>query len=367
MSHPVTRAEPAGSLLRPAGLLAARREHEAGRLAAPAFKRAEDAAVDQAIAVQEAAGLDVVTDGEQRRGHFTAPLSEAVEGLGEVPADRHEWHGAGAADEMTYAHRRAVTGPLRRTRSLAQEEFVYLRARARQPVKITLPSPLMMQTFWSSEHSVPAYADPFAMFAAAAALVRAEIADLAALGCDYVQIDAPELALMVDGSVRAAFRARGIDPKRMLSEGIDILNGVATTPGVRHALHLCRGNRDGHWMAAGGYDAISQQVFRRAANFTTFFLEYDDERSGGFAPLADLPDDRFVFLGLVSTKRPALEDPGGLLARIGEAARHYPRAQLGLSPQCGFSSAIGTYPLDEAQQQRKLRLVAEVAARAWPR
>jgi 5-methyltetrahydropteroyltriglutamate--homocysteine methyltransferase len=366
VSPGVTRAEPVGSLLRPPALLQARREHEAGRLGAADFKRIEDAAVDRAIAVQQAAGLDVVTDGEQRRAHFTGPLSEAVAGLGEIPADRLEWHGSGPAGEMTYAHRRAVTGRLTRTRSLAQEEFVYLRARATQPVKVTLPSPLMMQTFWSAEHSTAAYADPFAMFADAAELVRAEIAGLAALGCGYVQIDAPELALMVDESVRASFRARGIDPERMLGEGIDILNEVATTPGVRHALHLCRGNRDGHWMAAGGYGAISKQVFQRATRFSTFFLEYDDDRSGGFGPLADLPPDRFVFLGLVSTKRPGLEDPELLLSRIREAGRCYPPGQLGLSPQCGFSSAIGSYPLDAGQQERKLRLVAEVAARAWP-
>ena len=273
MSPAVSRAEPVGSLLRPAGLLEARREHAAGRLDAAAFKRAEDAAVNRAIAVQQDAGLDVVTDGEQRRSHFTGPLSEAVDGLGDVPAERIDWHGSARSDEMTYAHRRAVTGRLRRTRSLAQEEFIYLRARAAKPVKITLPSPLMMQTFWSQEHSCAAYRDPFEMFADAAAIVSAEIADLAALGCRYVQIDSPELATLVDASVRDGFLARGIDPERMLNEGVEILNDLATTPGVHHAMHLCRGNRDGHWMASGGYEAISQQVFRRAPRFDAFFLE----------------------------------------------------------------------------------------------
>jgi 5-methyltetrahydropteroyltriglutamate--homocysteine methyltransferase len=301
-----------------------------------------------------------------RRAHFTGPVSEVVEGLSQVPADRIGWHGAKAADEMTYAHRRAVTGKLRRTRSLAEEEFVYLRARARRPVKMTLPSPLMMQTFWSQEHSTAAYSDPFEMFADAAALVREDIAALARLGCTYVQIDAPELATLVDESVRAWFEGRGISPDRMLAEGVDLLNGLADTPGVRYALHMCRGNRDGHWMAAGGYEAISGQVFRRATRFDTFLLEYDDERSGTFEPLADLPQDRFVVLGLVSTKRTTLEDPGELTRRVEDAARFYPRDQLGLSPQCGFTPAVGTYPLDGDQQERKLRLVAEVAHRVWP-
>ena len=366
MSPGVARAEPVGSLLRPAKLLEARRDHEDGKLAPAEFKRVEDAAVDRAISLQQSTGLDVVTDGEQRRSHFTSPLSDAVDGMGEIPADRIEWHGSAPADEMTYAHRRAVTDRLRHTRSLAQEEFVYLRARATRPTKITLPSPLMMQTFWSQEHSTAAYRDPFEMFADAAALLSDEIAHLATLGCGYVQIDAPELATLVDDSVRAGFSARGIDPDRLLGDGVDILNDVAATPGVRHALHLCRGNRDGHWMAAGGYEKISKQVFRRATRFDTFFLEYDDERSGGFEPLADLPRDRFVFLGLVSTKRPALERADQLLSQIEEASQFYPRDQLGLSPQCGFSSAIGSYPLDAVQQQRKLRLVSDVARLAWP-
>lgn len=362
MGFPVTRAEPVGSLLRPGDLREARSAYDAGQLAPAEFKKVEDGAVDRAVAVQESAGLDVVTDGEMRRMHFTGSLSEAVDGLGEVPADTLGWHGA---DEMTYAHRRAVVGKLKRARSLAQEEYVYLRARATRPVKITLPSPLMMQTFWSSTHSTAAYGDPFEMFADAAALLAEEIAELAALGCTYVQIDAPELATLVDESVREGFRTRGIDPERMLTDGLDILNAVATTPGVRYAIHLCRGNRDGHWQAAGGYEGISKQVFTRADRFDTFFLEYDDERSGGFEPLADLPQDRFVFLGLVSTKRVELEDADALAARVEDAARFYPRDRLGLSPQCGFESAVGNYPLTEPGQTAKLELVTRVARRLW--
>ena len=357
-----TRAEPVGSLLRPAELKRAREQRDTGALDPVEFKRIEDAAADEAIALQERAGLDVVTDGEMRRGHFMGTLSEAIDGLGDVKAAAHRWHGA---DEMEFAHVEAVVDKLTRSRSLAQEELVYLRARASKPVKITLPSPLMMQTLWSPEHSTAAYDDPFEMFADAAAILREEVADLVALGCEYVQIDAPELALMVDDSVREQFVERGIDPERMLAEGLEIIDSVAATPGPRYAIHLCRGNRDGHWMASGGYEAISQAVFRRADSFGAFFLEYDDERSGGFEPLRDVPDDRFVFLGLVSTKRPELEDADELLARIEEAAAHFPREQLGLSPQCGFASTIGGNPLTVEQEEAKLRLVAETAGRAW--
>ena len=223
-----TRAEPVGSMLRPASLREARERRAAGELDPVEFKRIEDAAADEAIALQERAGLDVVTDGEMRRGHFMGTLSEAIDGLGDVPAAAHKWHGA---DEMEFSHVTAVVDKLTRARSLAQEELVYLRARASKPVKITLPSPLMMQTLWSPEHSTAAYDDPFGMFADAAAILREEVADLVALGCEYVQIDAPELALMVDDSVREQFTERGIDPERMLAEGIEIIDSVGRDPG----------------------------------------------------------------------------------------------------------------------------------------
>lgn len=360
-------AEPIGSMLRPEPLKQARQDAEAGRIGPAELKRAEDAAVDEAIRVQQTAGLGVVTDGEMRRGHFTGSLSEAIGGLEDVPAAPHQWHGSTPQDEMQYTHTRAVTQKLRRRRSLAQEEFVYARARATAPLKQTLPSPLMMQTFWSPEYSTAAYDDPFAMFQDAADLLREEVRDLAELGCEYVQIDAPELGILVDDAVRAQFTARGVDPGRVLGEGIDIINGVATdVPGVRFGIHLCRGNRDGHWMASGGYEAIAKEVFRRATPFDTFLLEYDDARSGGFEPLADLPDDRTVVLGLVSTKRPDMEDAEELLARIDEAAGYHPRTQLALSPQCGFASTYRGNPLTAAEQAAKLRLVAETAQRAWP-
>jgi len=359
------RAETVGSMLRPDWLKQAREERAAGTLGPVEFKRMEDRAVDDALAVQEGSGLEVVTDGEMRRGHFTGALSEAITGLGDAPAEKLDWHGETADDELEFRHVKAVTGKLGRARSLAQEEYVYLRATATKPVKITLSSPLMMQTFWSNTHSRAAYDDPFEMFADAAAILREEVRDLVALGCDYIQVDAPEIALMVDDEVRESFRGRGIDPERMLTDGLDIINSVAHEPGPRYALHLCRGNRDGHWMASGGYEAISRAVFERATAFDAYFLEYDDERSGGFEPLGDVPDDKAVVLGLVSTKRAELEDPGELLTRIDEAARHFPREQLALSPQCGFASTIGGNPVPAATQGEKFRLVADVAAKAW--
>ncbi len=367
MSAGVPRAETVGSLLRPAELKDARTALAAGRISPREFKRVEDRAVDAALALQERAGLDVVSDGEMRRAHFTGPLSEVVEGMEEVRAPAQSWHGTGgSAGQATYQHVRAVTGRLRRVRSLASEEYVYLRGRTEKPIKATLPSPLMMQTFWSPEHSPDAYADPFEMFADAAEIVRAEARELVALGCEYIQIDAPDIGFLVDESVRASMRARGIDPERMLGEGIELLNSVAEVGGARFGIHLCKGNREGHWLAAGGYGAISRQVFGRLPAFNVLLLEYDDERSGDFAPLADVPDDKMVVLGLVSTKRASVESVDALLARVEEAAGVFARDQLAVSPQCGFASVMAGNPISPEVQEAKLRVVAEVARAAWP-
>jgi 5-methyltetrahydropteroyltriglutamate--homocysteine methyltransferase len=260
----------------------------------------------------------------------------------------------------------AIVGKLRRRRSLAAEEFVYLRARARKPIKATLPSPLMLALLWSPTFSRDAYPDPFQLFADAADIVRAEIAELAALGCRYIQIDAPELATLVDPTTRAkAYAEQGVSPERMLGEGIDLLNAVADAPGVTFGLHLCRGNNAGKWMASGGYDSIAQQVFRRATRYHVLALEYDDWRSGDFTPLAEVPADKIVVLGLVSTKSDALETQDGLIARIEEAGRYVPRDRLALSTQCGFASVLDGNPIAWSTQAAKLKLVADVARRVW--
>ena len=260
----------------------------------------------------------------------------------------------------------AVTGKLRRRRSAAAEEFTYLRARAAKPVKTTLPSPLMLSLLWSPKHSSSAYPDPFALCADAAQILREEIAELAALGCTYIQIDAPELATLVDANTRSnVYEANGISTERMLGEGVDLLNAIADARGVSFGLHMCRGNNAGKWMAEGGYEAISKQVFRRAQRFDTLLLEYDDWRSGSFEPLADIPYGKRVVLGLVSTKTDELEPAAGLQARIDEAARFVPREQLALSTQCGFASVMTGNPIREETQPAKLKLVAEVAHHCW--
>jgi methionine synthase II (cobalamin-independent) len=251
-------------------------------------------------------------------------------------------------------------------RSLATEEFAYARARARKPLKMTLPSPLMLALLWEPQKSRAAYDDPFDAFADGADLISGEAKALVEMGCQYIQIDAPELATLVDPTQRDFYDSVGIPPSRLLSEGVQLLNEMVEGIDATLGLHLCRGNYDGRWMSEGGYEEISRQIFQHADNYDVFLLEYDDHRSGSFEPLADVPDDKIVSLGLVSTKRAELEPADELLARIDEAATRFPRDQLSLSTQCGFSSGWEGNPIPFEMQEPKLRLVTEVARTAWP-
>lgn len=362
----IYRADTIGSLLRPAYLKEARKAWGAKKLSTAEFKRVEDRAVDDAIAMQEAAGLEIVTDGEMRRLVFTGTLTEAIDGLSPLPSPAWRWHGQTPAQDLDAQMPVCVAGKIRRRRSLATEEFAYARGKTGKLLKMTLPSPLMLSLFWSPQYSTAAYRDPFALFADAVDILRQEVRELAGLGCQYIQIDAPELATLVDESQRrATYEARGVSPERMLGEGIDLLNAIADAPGITFGLHLCRGNNAGHWMSQGGYEVISKQVFQRATKYDIFLLEYDDWRSGSFAPLVDMPREKIVVLGLVSTKKSEVEPIDGLIARIEEASRYFPREQLALSTQCGFASVIQGNPITAEAQDAKLRLVVEVAHRIW--
>jgi len=365
------RAEVIGSLLRPDYLKQARQKWQAGDLTVRQFKQVEDRAVDEMIALQEAIGLDVITDGEMRRTHFIAPLTDVISGVKSIPAFTRTWkrpHQPGEpADQVEIQVQYAVVEKIRRTRSLTNEEFAYARARATRPLKVTLPSPLMMTLRWSPEYSRDAYPDPFGLFADAAAIVRDEARELAALGCEYIQIDAPELGMLCDPDRRRAdFADRGMDPDRVLAEGMDILNSVADVPGVTFGLHLCRGNNQGYYVGEGGYESIARQVFRRARNFSRFLLEYDDWRSGSFEPLREVPDGKDVVLGLISSKRVEAESSAEVEARIEEASRFFPRRRMALSTQCGFGTVWEGNPIPVSAQEEKLRLVAQIAHRLWP-
>ena len=364
------RAEVIGSMLRPAYLKDARAQWTAGKMSTAAFKEIEDRAVDDAIALQQKAGVDVITDGEMRRTHFIAPLTDVISGVKEIPAFTRVWRKphekSQKGEAINIQVQYAVVEKIRRQRSLTNEEFSYARRRTQGPLKVTLPSPLMMTLRWSPDYSRDAYPDPFELFRDAAAIMQQEARELAALGCEYIQIDAPELGMLCDYERRREdFAARGMDPQRLLTEGIEIIDSVADVPGVDFALHLCRGNNKGYYVGEGGYEAVAKNVFTRARNFSRFLLEYDDWRSGTFEPLGDIPRDKGVILGLISTKRIELEPPAEIIKRIEEAARYFPREQMGLSTQCGFGTVWDGNPIPESRQEAKLRLVADIAHKVW--
>ncbi len=365
MNDNLFRAQTIGSMLRPGYLRDARRALRRDELSNAAFKKIEDRAVDEALAIQESAGLDIVADGEQRRMSFLGSLLDSTEGLERTQTLTRPWHSGGQVEDLTLGL--VVTGKLDRRRSLAAEEFVYLRSRARKPVKVALPSPMMLNMFWSPDQSRQAYRDPFELFADGARIIRSEIDELAGLGCEYIQIDAPELAALVDPTATAALYERnGVAPARMLDEGVAMLNALAgKRPGVRFGLHLCRGNNDGRWLAQGGYDSIARALFQRATNYDEFLLEYDSPRAGGFEPLAEVPRDKAVVLGLVSSKLAELERESDVVARIENAARFFPLERMAVSTQCGFASGIKGNPVSPEVQERKLGLVGAVARRVW--
>jgi len=363
-------ADVVGSLLRPAELRKARDDWIAGRLSHVRFKSIEDRAVDEAVALQEAAGLEVVTDGEMRRLSFQSQMTEAVDGFGAWDINAFlwgEWHGDRAAGERRRERPAdlGVVGRLVRKRHLAAEEFVYLRGRTGRTPKITLPSPGLFVNFWSPEHSRSAYASLEHFLADVVAILRDEVAELVRLGATYIQIDAPHYPLLLAPETRAFYESRGWTLDQWLSRGIELDNGLmAGFADVTFGIHLCRGNQEGRWLVEGSYEPIARPIFERI-RATRLLLEYDDDRSGSFAPLGHVPEDKTVVLGLVSTKRPECETPEDLIRRIEEARRYIPLERLALSPQCGFASSILGNDLTIADERRKLETVCETARRVW--
>lgn len=352
-----------GSLLRPSFLIEARGRLERGDLTPAEFKRLEDRAVDEAIAMQESAGLDVVTDGEMRRYAFYGHLVEALEGFdrfGGWSITFRDGHGHDAS-----LQRPVVVEKLRWRRQMSVEEFTYLRGRTAKPVKVTLVSAQQAAAYYDADKSHGAYATRDAYLADLVDFTRREIAELGRLGCEYVQIDAPQYAALLDEDIREGYRQRGSDPDKMLDACIELDNAIIDGhPGMTFGIHICRGNHKSMFYASGGYDRIAEQVFRRA-RFHRFLLEYDDERSGTFEPLRHVPDDRVVVLGLVSSKTPRMESEEELRSRIAEAVRIIPLERLALSPQCGFASTHEGNTLTPDDQRRKLELVAATARAVW--
>jgi 5-methyltetrahydropteroyltriglutamate--homocysteine methyltransferase len=362
------RADVVGSLLRPRELLEARERLERGEIGAPEFKRVEDAAVESAIRLQEGVGLVVVTDGEMRRVSFQSQLTEAVEGFSDWDLDAFlwgDWHGDEVGNKHIERPPIAVVGQLRRRRFLSAEEFGYARGRTERIVKVTLPSPSLFANFYDPQRSCGAYPTLESFLADVTEILREEVDELARLGCEYIQLDAPQYPLLLDPTYRDFYASRGWPAEHWLDLGLELDNIVfARRPGVTFGFHLCRGNQQSRWLVEGGYHWLAQRLFPRV-RAERLLLEYDDERSGGFEPLAAVPPDKTIVLGLVTSKIGRQETIDGLETRIREAARHVPLERLALSPQCGFATSLLGNALTAADQEAKLRTIVATAERVW--
>jgi 5-methyltetrahydropteroyltriglutamate--homocysteine methyltransferase len=360
------RSEGIGSLLRGAELLDARRRHESGALDHAEFKRIEDRAVAAAIRLQEEVGLGVVTDGELRRRGWMTHFFESVDGFRTGEGPSLPWRGVEGElpPELRGSMRPVVVDRLRWRHSACAEEWTYLRGHTERPAKVTLVSAEMTAAMYQPELSCAAYPTREEYFADIVELLRQEVAEVVRLGCTYVQLDAPQYGALLDPATREVFRRRGGDPDEMIDAGIEMDNAIiAGFPGVTFGLHICRGNNQSRFYAEGDYSPIAR-LFERST-FERFLLEYDDERSGGFEPLAHLPEDRSVVLGLVTTKHGGMESAEELKRRIEQATVHVPLERLALSPQCGFASMMEGNTISEADQRRKLELVVSVARSVW--
>lgn len=359
------RAEHVGSLLRPAEVLQARAAHAEGRLPLEELRAVEDRAILHVLEKQSRLGLDVVTDGEMRRGSWLTDMADAVEGFvsERVPL---EWKGPGGGVEGSTAN--AAGAKLRKVRKMTGHEVPFLKKNAHAPFKVTLPAPSnFMQISYKTgitEKFYPTHAD---LLADLVEIVRDDVQWLVSEGVQYIQFDAPYYSHYLDPQRQASMRKAGLDPYKELENAIAgdnaAMRGVPRG-GVTFALHVCRGNSRSRWYAEGGYDAIAEKLFG-LLQVDRFLLEYDTERSGGFEPLRLVPRGKSVVLGLITTKDPKLESQSELQRRIEEASKFVPLENLALSPQCGFASVTAGNLLSVDEQWKKLELVVDTARKVW--
>ncbi|HTV90027.1 MAG TPA: 5-methyltetrahydropteroyltriglutamate--homocysteine S-methyltransferase [Stellaceae bacterium] len=367
---PPFRADHVGSLLRPPELLRARAEHQAGRLSAAELRATEDRAIGDAAAMQAELGLQGVTDGEFRRGAWHIDFMHRIGGVEATgQALRVQFRNESGPVEAALGAFR-IAGRLGLDNTIFGDDFAYLKsvAPAGTVAKLTIPSPSMLHYRGGlAVIDKSAYPEMDAFWHDLARVYRQEIAGLAALGCTYLQLDDTSLAYLNDPAQRAYVDGIGGDGEHQHLVNIRLINEAlqGKPAGMTVCTHMCRGNFRSSWVAEGGYDHVAEALFGELA-VDGFFLEYDDARSGGFAPLRFVPRGlKKVVLGLVTSKRAALESKDELKRRIDEAAKYVPLEQLCLSPQCGFSSTVEGNALTIEAEKAKLRLVVETARDVW--
>ena len=369
MTTPPFPADHVGSLLRPQRLLDTRARRAEGRTTAEELRAVEDECIEEAVRRQEAIGFRGITDGEFRRTFFHVDFLERLEG---VSVGEGSFSASFRRDDGTEVGFKPptmrVTGRLRHRTPIQGQDFDFLKRCTSRMPKVCIPSPSMLH-FRGGRQAIDEalYPDLDEFYADLAAAYRAEIADLAARGCRYLQLDDTNLAYLCDPKIRDAMSARGDDPDALPRTYCRLINAAieARPADMAVCIHLCRGNFKSAWVASGGYEPVAEILFNELA-LDGFFLEYDDARSGDFSPLRFVPRGKTMVLGIMTSKRPELETKDALKRRIEDAARHVPQGQLALSPQCGFSSTVHGNELSEDDQWRKLARVVEVANEVWP-
>jgi 5-methyltetrahydropteroyltriglutamate--homocysteine methyltransferase len=373
------RTDVVGSLLRPEAVRAARVAFDEGKIAEAELHAIEDEAVRDAVRLQEAAGLDVVSDGELRRLNFQDSFGASVEGYDanrstlkvyerrvEGAAPGRRWDIAQMHDVGTaVSHRRPAKARLKLAHNIPLDEYRFVSKVAKAPAKVSLIGPDRIAQRFEYESSTAVYRDLDAFAADVVAIERQIVTSLVDAGCRYVHIDAPGFTAYVDEPTMAQMRGRGEDPMANFSRSLKAeADVIADYPGVTFGIHLCRGNQRSMWHREGTYDAIAERLFNELPHHR-FLLEYDTPRAGSFAPLRFVPKGKVVVLGLVSTKVPDLETVDALKHRINEASKFLALDQLAISPQCGFASDVVGNLLSADDQKRKLERVAEVARQVW--
>lgn len=362
--RPPFRADHIGSLLRPAALRQAFRQHLRHELDDASFTAITDACIRDVLKMQEEVGLGVVTDGEFRRGSYWSRFVERIRGFEIRQAIFKFRDDAGHEMDFTAPH---ANDRIRRAQPLAVDEFLFLRDATRLTGKITLPAPSTMHFYRATDFAEKsAYTDAVTFFDDLGRAFAEEIADLAKAGCRYIQLDEVAIAMLCDPSIRDQVKSFGEDPDRLVDLYIDAINrAVAGAPAdVAIGVHVCRGNYKGHYMASGGYDSVAERFFAKT-NVNHFLLEYDTDRAGGFEPLRFVPKSKGVVLGLVSSKVAMLETVADLQRRVAEAEQYVDLDRLALSPQCGFASTVAGNPITEADERAKLARVVEASRAIW--
>jgi 5-methyltetrahydropteroyltriglutamate--homocysteine methyltransferase len=359
------RAQHIGSLLRPPEVLQARAAHAAGGLPLEQLRAAEDRAILQVLEKQRQLGLDVVTDGEMRRGSWLTDMAEAVDGF---VSDRValEWKGPGGGVEGSTAH--AAGAKLRKLRKMTGFEVPFLKKNTHGAFKVTLPAPsnFMLASYKTgiTDKFYPTHAD---LLKDLVEIVRDDVKWLVSEGVEYIQFDAPFYSHYLDPLQRARMRQEGRSPDKELENAIAGDNAAlreVPRSSVTVGMHICRGNNKSRWFTEGGYDSIAEKLFGQL-QVDRFLLEYDTARCGGFEPLRLVPRGKSVVLGLITTKVPKLESQNELRRRIDEASKFVPLENLALSPQCGFASTAAGNLLSPDEQWKKLELVVDTARKVW--